>query len=453
MRRRKFITALLSVASVLSFPLPFAQPALAQGLPEQAYVSGLVGHAQSYPLSCESRSAADLAAFWGSDITETQFLNALPRSDNPNVGFVGSVYGPWGYTPPHGYGVHARPVAVQLRAFGLQAKAHYGMSWDNLRAEIAAGRPVIVWVVGLVWAGTAKTYTASDGEQVTVAPYEHTMILIGYDSSYVQLVDAGSGLTVTHTVSNFLTSWAVLGNQAVTASGIDPPSPDEQGEQTGSQSTQLPPNNPTAETYLVRSGDYLTKLAPQLGTTWQLLAAFNNLTYPYIIYPGQRLTLPPGASSSPQPAVTPTPAPTSTPSPPPTPTPTPSPVDPPQSPTSSEETYTVQRGDHLMKIARQLGLDWLAIASLNDLSSPYLLYPGQLLQLPAPDVLDESQHPVPQATPQPTTQAFPETYTVQRGEYLLAIALRFGVNWQALAAVNGIQWPYIVYPGQVLDMP
>ncbi|MDH5506224.1 MAG: hypothetical protein OEZ02_03265, partial [Anaerolineae bacterium] len=61
-------------------------PASAQEVPAQAYVSGLVGHAQAYGLSCESRSAADVAAFWGVPVSETQFLNKLPRSDNPEVG-------------------------------------------------------------------------------------------------------------------------------------------------------------------------------------------------------------------------------------------------------------------------------------------------------------------------------------------------------------------------------
>ena len=69
----------------------WAAPVAAAQLPDSATVNGVVGHAQTYRLSCESRSAADLAAFWGVNVSETTFFAGLPRSDNPDVGFVGDV--------------------------------------------------------------------------------------------------------------------------------------------------------------------------------------------------------------------------------------------------------------------------------------------------------------------------------------------------------------------------
>ncbi|TLX54067.1 peptigoglycan-binding protein LysM [Stutzerimonas nosocomialis] len=39
-------------------------------------------------------------------------------------------------------------------------------------------------------------------------------------------------------------------------------------------------------------------------------------------------------------------------------------------------------------------------------------------------------------------------YTVQRGDTLYAIAFRFGWDWKQLAQRNGIQPPYVIYPGQ-----
>jgi len=46
-----------------------------------------------------------------------------------------------------------------------------------------------------------------------------------------------------------------------------------------------------------------------------------------------------------------------------------------------------------------------------------------------------------------------ETYVVQRGEYLTGLAERFGIEWETLADVNGIGYPYVVYAGQVLHLP
>jgi uncharacterized protein YvpB len=176
----------------------------------------VAGRSQSLPLSCESRSAADWAAYFGVAIDELEFFSRLPLSDNPDAGFSGDVNGKWGQIPPNPYGVHAGPVAALLRDYGLSAEARRGMRWEELRAEIGSGRPAVVWVVGHVWAqGKAVDYTATDGALVVVAPYEHTVIAVGYDDDTVTVRDGAK--LVTHPLSTFLSSWAVLGNMAITA--------------------------------------------------------------------------------------------------------------------------------------------------------------------------------------------------------------------------------------------
>lgn len=220
----KTLTLFLLVSSLV---LPAAAPSLQEDLPDYAFVAGIVAHGQTYPLSCESRSAADLANYWGIPVDEVEFFDALPISDNPEKGFVGSVMGVWGHIPPNSYGVHAVPVASLLRQYGLDAKAQRGMSLYELKREIANGRPVIVWVVGHVWQGTPETYTAKDGSQVTVTRFEHTMIAYGYDKAGVYLIDAGNGTRGNYGNERFENSWGVLGNMAVTASGIIHHIPDE----------------------------------------------------------------------------------------------------------------------------------------------------------------------------------------------------------------------------------
>jgi uncharacterized protein YvpB len=181
--------------------------------PANRMIQGITGHPQSMPLSCESRSAVDWAAYFGKHINEYTFFNGLPVHDNPDKGFVGSVYGSWGQIPPAPYGVHAKPVAQRLREFGLNAKAVHGMTFDELKAEIAAGQPVIVWVVGHVNRGTPIPYTASGGAVTTVAKFEHTVIVIGYTEHKVTVLDGAQ--VYTRYTKEFLKSWAVLGNQAV----------------------------------------------------------------------------------------------------------------------------------------------------------------------------------------------------------------------------------------------
>lgn len=400
--RNKAIFILLA----LLFSLFSRGNAQASDVPKEAYISGVVGHAQIFSLSCEARSAADWAAYWGVSINEVQFLDSLPRSDNPNEGFVGDPNDVWGYIPPSSYGVHADPIARALRNYGLDAHAGHGLSWSEVQLEVAAGRPVIVWVIGSIWAGTPRQIETEDGHTVTVANNEHTMILIGYSETQVQLVDALTGYTVTYSLDNFLTSWAVLGNMAVVGEGAQQESA---AEQPGN-------DQEVGSSYTVQAGDTLNKLGARLALEWVDLASWNNISYPYMIYPGQVLALTAPSSES-------TPRPTQA---------------------ATSESYTVQRGDGLMKIARDLELDWEQLAEINDLTPPYLLYPGDVLLLPG----GEGEEPV-AAT---ALLEIPEFYTAARSESLFALAHYYGLDWIRLAGMNDISYPYILSPGQTIQL-
>jgi hypothetical protein len=137
----------LEATLVDSLPPPTPTPTPVS-LPPSARIWDISGQDQSLPLDCESRSAVDWAAYFGRPIGEIAFFNSLPPSDDPDSGFVGNVMGDWGQIPPDDYGVHAFPVAGVLRTYDLSAFAYRSLSWDELRAEVAAGRPVIVWIVG-----------------------------------------------------------------------------------------------------------------------------------------------------------------------------------------------------------------------------------------------------------------------------------------------------------------
>lgn len=394
MKNKSFVLSLLVFTSALA-----ANSTEPVDIPDQAYISGVVGRAQQYTLSCESRSAADWAAYWGVSIDETEFLNRLPRSDNPNEGFVGYFNDPWGYIPPASYGVHADPVAAILRAYGLDAHAGSGLGWDELRSEIAAGRPVIVWVIGQIWAGTPSEYTTEDGLTVTVANNEHTMILIGYDETRVHLVDALTGYTVTHTLENFLSSWSVLGNMAILGEGS--------GENRAGQATLAEGD------YVVQRGDTLNKIAARLGLFWPDLAAWNNISYPYLIYPGQALVTSPNGSETE--------------------------TENEASSTGEENSYSVKRGDLLVNVAGEMHVGWLQLAQVNEIAPPYLLVPGA--ELIIPDHKADVDITV------------PENYTASRSESLIGLSLYYGLDWVELAMVNNISYPYLLNPGQTIQFP
>ena len=185
-----------------------------QNVQPSAYVSGFTGYAQTYNLDCETRSAVDLAAYFGVNINSDEFLHFRPKSDDPNEGFVGSWTDARGHIPPASYGVYQEPVAALLRQYGLNAVGAYAYTEEALKAQISAGKPVMVWVVGNVELGYAVPYTAaSTGHTTYVVPYQHTVVVIGYDENGVTIQDGA--LRYVRDWKTFLLSWGALGNRAI----------------------------------------------------------------------------------------------------------------------------------------------------------------------------------------------------------------------------------------------
>lgn len=97
----------------------------------------------------------------------------------------------------------------------------------------------------------------------------------------------------------------------------------------------------------VAPGDTLYLIAQRHGVSWDQVAEANGLTSPNQIYAGQLLKIP---ANVPGPA--------------------------------RDFNHQVHRGETLAGIARLYGLTMTELAETNDLESPYLIYPGQVLAIP-----------------------------------------------------------------------
>ena len=100
--------------------------------------------------------------------------------------------------------------------------------------------------------------------------------------------------------------------------------------------------------------------------------------------------------------------------------------------------YTVQFGDTLFAIAFRHGVSYYSLVTVNQISNPSLIFVGQSLCIPGTTL-----------PPTPTV----ETYVVQPGDTLFAIAIRLHVSANALMRANGIWDPNFIYVGQVLTVP
>ena len=97
-------------------------------------------------------------------------------------------------------------------------------------------------------------------------------------------------------------------------------------------------------------------------------------------------------------------------------------------------TYTVQSGDTLSGIASKFGTSYQALASLNGLSNPNLIYVGEVLRING------------------AANTGSVYYTVRSGDNLSAIASRYGTSYQSIAALNSLSNPNLIFAGQTLKI-
>lgn len=137
-------------------------------------------------------------------------------------------------------------------------------------------------------------------------------------------------------------------------------------------------------TYRIEAGDTLREIAERYGITWQLLAAYNNITNPNIIAVGATIIIPPQGTPMP------------------TPTPAPVVVQPIVAqpvivqpvvaqplrvgtrviPPITGNRYTVQAGDTMFAIGAASGVNIYAIAQANGILNLNRIYVGQTLIIP-----------------------------------------------------------------------
>jgi LysM repeat protein len=159
--------------------------------------------------------------------------------------------------------------------------------------------------------------------------------------------------------------------------------------------------------HIVQWGENLTSIASRYGTTIQAIMNANGLANPNWIYAGQRLDIP-GYAPPPVP---------------------------------SGNYYVVRYGDTLSGIAYQYGITISALMRANNIVNPNMIYPGQRLVIPG--------------TPQPAPAPIPGGvyYTVQAGDTLAKIAVRYGTSVWTLVKANNIANPNVIYTGQRLFIP
>lgn len=188
---------------------------------------------------------------------------------------------------------------------------------------------------------------------------------------------------------------------------------EETNETNEAENNQDSSGDSIPETHTVVAGENLYRIGLKYGISWVAIANENNLANANVLTVGQVLKLPGGSDPAPDPGPTPTPSP------------------------QTETTYIVQAGDNLFRIGLKFGISWVQIAEANGLVNPNLISAGDELKIPV-----DAPGPAP---------AF--SHVVKQGETLFLISLQYGVAWTAIAEANDLTSPYVIYVGQMLEIP
>ncbi len=149
--------------------------------------------------------------------------------------------------------------------------------------------------------------------------------------------------------------------------------------------------------YIVKRNDTVYGVAQRNGISTRALIDWNELHPPYLLVPGQRLTLP------------------------------------------RSRSYKVQRGESIYTISRRFKVDMTSLVQLNGLPAPYTIHEGQQLQLPANAAPESGRAPIPQSASGTTGES--EASPVRLSTKLVHPRQVASVPRLPARGGNGFVWP------------
>jgi LysM repeat protein len=196
--------------------------------------------------------------------------------------------------------------------------------------ELAAAGTPTVTPISEVTPAPIPTPVPGEGTTYTVRWGDTLFSIAQRFGTTVEDIKAANGLT-----SDFI----VVGQELIIPGGTGVP-------------PEGPPPSPGGQViHIVQPGENLFRIALRYGTTVDAIAQANYIVNPWFIYVGQRLVIPGTSGGTPPPG-------------------------------STGQTYVVQPGDTLYSIAVRYDTTVQALMVANKLSSPNLIYVGQVLNVP-----------------------------------------------------------------------
>ena len=195
------------------------------------------------------------------------------------------------------------------------------------------------------------------------------------------------------------------------------------------QGKKEPQQTTSNETYTVKSGDSLWKIATNHNMSVSQLKNLNKLSND-MIFVGQKLFVSEKKQSAPSQNQN----------------------KPSQNQVTKPSTYTVKSGDSVWKIAHECGMSMNELVSLNGIKNN-LIFPGQVLKVKAGAKAENVSKSETSGSKNQNaaSNGSSSTYTVKSGDSVWKISHEHGMSMDELKSLNGLK-DNLIIPGQVLKI-
>ena len=275
----------------------------------------------------------------------------------------------------------------------------------HLLTTLALGFAAILAIVSATGCERSVPEPPTPTPEIIMSPQAPLPTLDQAAPTVISVLDDVAPGTPTPTIRWDLPTFTPTSEPVAAATPTNPPSPTNT---TVPNPSPVPTESqPTAISYTVEWGDTLYGLAARYNTTVDAIVAASNLPNRHLISVGQVLTIPQGQQG-------------------------------PANGPASSQTYIVEAGDTLYKIASMYNTTAAAIAQANGIMNPAFINVGQQLVIPGATSGESSGSSV---------------HIVQPGDTLTALAARFGTSVWAIAVANNLPNSNFVRAGQTLIIP
>jgi uncharacterized protein YvpB len=147
---------------------------------------------QEEEYACNVTAAEIVLKYRGVNVTAWDVYNGIPKQTvekkngfwgNPNIGYVGNIYGEFGGDYSIGYGVHWDPIQKYLSQYrAAEVKHHWNLT--EMLQEVDKGNPSIVWWQNGVIVPDPMSWKSYDENGNVVDIYTvtamHSAVVVGY---------------------------------------------------------------------------------------------------------------------------------------------------------------------------------------------------------------------------------------------------------------------------------